>query len=159
MTDSMRFVSAISDSESTAAAAAEVVASAKQQFDATDVAFVFFTTHHRDEAAGILEHVQAELEPQVLIGCSGEGVIGGGREIERSPGLALLAGWMPGVRVHPFHIPMSDWQELLSDDEAMRERIGYGRQTRAVIAFGDPFTTPTNQLLPAMDRVAPTAPL
>lgn len=155
----MRFVSTISDAESTSAAAASVVATANEQLDSTDVAFVFFTTHHRDEAADILAHVQNDLGPRLLIGCSAEGVIGGEREIERSPGLALLAGSLPGVRVHPFHIPMDHWQDLLGDDDAMRDRMGCGPQTRAIVAFGDPFTTPMNQLLPRLDRIAPGAPL
>jgi small ligand-binding sensory domain FIST len=155
----MRFVSAISDSESTANAAAEVVATAKAEFDAADAVFVFLTTHHRSEAGDLLEHIQSELEPQVLVGCSAEGVIGGTREIERAPGVALLAGWMPGVRLNAFHIATDDWQEVLGDGDVMRDHIGAGPQTRAIIAFGDPFTTPMNQFLPMIDRIAPSAPL
>ena len=92
----MRFVSAISDSESTSGAAAEVIAAAQRELDAADVVFVFLTTHHRSEAGDLLDQIQADLEPNVLIGCSAEGVIGADREIERAPGVSLLAGWLRG---------------------------------------------------------------
>jgi small ligand-binding sensory domain FIST len=43
-----------------------------------------------------------------VLGCSAGGVIGGGREIENAPGLSLLAGWLPGVRITPFSGRQSD---------------------------------------------------
>ena len=57
----------------------------------------------------------------------------------------------------PFHIASDEWPDLLGDGDAMREHISYGSATRAILAFADPFTTPMHHLLPAMDRVAPTA--
>src|SRR5439155_26350438 len=94
-----------------------------------------------------------------VIGGSGEGVIGGDAEIERRPGLALLAASMPGVRLHSFHLRGDDWHDVLEDDELLRERLGIGPETRAGIAFGDPFTTPINQALAAFDRAGGGIPL
>jgi small ligand-binding sensory domain FIST len=94
------------------------------------------------------------------MGCSAEGVIGGNQEIERAPGVALLVGNLPGVHIHPFHVASYDWRRLILDEpEELAERVGYGSETRAVIGFGDPFTTPTNQFLDAMDQRCPNAPL
>jgi small ligand-binding sensory domain FIST len=158
----MRFHASVSDQEGAADAVGQVI---EQTLDATggvvDVAFVFFTPHYREDVDRIVEQVWLELDPQAVVGCSAEGVIGGDREIERSPGIALLAGSMPDVRVHPFHIGADDWRELIAEDasEALAERIGYGPETRGVIAMGDPFTTPLSQFLSAMDAAAPRAPL
>ena len=50
MVTTMRFHALLSEDESTMAAAAEVVRGAREAgVGETDVAFVFFTAHHRDE--------------------------------------------------------------------------------------------------------------
>jgi small ligand-binding sensory domain FIST len=157
----MRFVSTVSDNPSTANAIDEIVAAIRTEMMAIDVAFVFLTTHHRHDAGDLLEKLNRQLEPHALLGCSGEGVIGGDREIERSPGLVVLAGKVDGANVTPFHIPRDDWQEMLSDDDALKQRIHHADDSRAkaFIAVADPFTTPMHQLLPTFDRIAPTIPL
>ncbi len=157
----MRFHATISDEPAASDAAAEAIADCQEATGARiDVVFAFLTAHHRDDAESILEQLWLQLDPQTIIGCSAEGVIGGEREIEREPGLALLAGDMSDVRLHPFHIESEPgWRELLSDEGAMKERLGLGEETRALIGFGDSFTTPLTQLLPRLDQVAKGVPL
>ncbi len=125
-----------------------------------DVVFAFFTGDFSEDASAIVESLWLELDAQTLIGCSAEGVIGSDREVERSAGLSLLVARLPGVRVHPFHITGERaWREVLTDPDALRARIGYGPDSRAIIGFGDPFTAPMTQFLPALDAAAPLAPL
>src|SRR4051812_18420344 len=143
----MRFHAAVSDNESTDAAVEEVIASAQSSGIDVDALFVFFTAHHRAEADALAEKLWLQLDPQVAIGCSGEGIIGGETEIERAPGLSILIGQTPGVRLHPFHIGADDWRPMLKDPELFMERAGHGAETRAFIGFGDPYTTPMNQFL------------
>jgi len=160
----MRFHSAVSQKESTSEAVEQIIADVRGAAGGrgiqADVVFVFFTAHHRDEAESLVEDLWLELDPQTLVGCSGEGIIGGDREVEREPGLAVLVGHMPGVRVHPFHIDgESDWRHALSNPEELSEKLGLGPETRAVIGFGDPFTSPIAQLLDAVNDTAPGVPL
>ena len=156
----MRFHSSVSEQDDSNAAAARAVAETHAALgDAVDVVFLFFTADHRDDADAVVERVWNELEPQAVVGCSAEGVIGGDVEVERKPGLALLAASLPGVRVHSFHLRGDDWHDVLEDDEALAERTGHGPETRAILAFGDPFTTPVNQVLGAFDRGAAGIPL
>lgn len=156
----MRFYSAVNEDVDTAGAADSAVAETRAALgDDVDVAFVFFTADHRHEAETVVERVWRGLEPQAVIGCSAEGVIGGDAEIERRPGLTLLAGSLPGVGIRAFHFRGDDWHDVLDDDEALRERAGIGPETRAAISFGDPFTTPVNHILPAFDRAGKGIPL
>jgi small ligand-binding sensory domain FIST len=156
----MQFYSAVNDDDNPASAADQAVRETRDALgDAVDVAFLFFTADFRDDAEAIVRRVWRELEPQAVVGCSGEGVIGGDAEIERRPGLALLAASMPDVRIRPFHLRGDDWHDVLEDDEALRERTGTGPETRVVIAFGDPFTSPVNQVLGAFDRAGNGVPL
>lgn len=157
----MRFHSGISDQEATDDAVADLIDQAHDALgDAIDVATIFFTEHHREDIEAVIERLWLELDPQCMIGCSGEGVIGGSREIERAPGMSLLVGSLPDVRIQSFHIASeSDWRECLSEAQSLREMLGIGPETRGLIAFGDPFTTPLSQLLPMLDRDAPGVPL
>lgn len=156
----MRFHSAVSDDESSTRAVEQLIAQARNATGGKiDVAFAFFTIHHNDHAEEMIERLWLELDPQAIIGCSAEGVIGADREIERAPGMSLLVGEMPGVRLRPFHIKADEWASLLADEPLMSERIGAGSETRAVIAFGDPYTTPITKLLTTMDAMIPGAPL
>ena len=158
----MRFHASVSEHDTAAEAVGEVIDAA---LDATggviDVAFLFFTGHHIPDIERAVERVWLELDPQAVVGCSAEGVIGGDREIERAPGMSLLVASMPDVRVHPFHVNVDDWRELLAEDgrDALVERLGHGPETRALVAFGDPFTTPLTQFLAAIDATAPGVPL
>ncbi|MGC3996349.1 MAG: FIST N-terminal domain-containing protein [Anaeromyxobacter sp.] len=122
--------------------------------------FVFLTSHHTVEADRLVEKLWLELDPQCMVGCSGDGVLGGAMEIERQPGLSVMVGQLPGVRFHPFHIADDlDWRHMLTDEEDLAERVGYGPLTRGIVGFGDPFTTPAGQLLTALDVACPNAPL
>src|SRR5438046_1691777 len=93
---SIRFHVSVSDHESSDEALARVIDDAQQHLDAADVAFLFFTSHHVDQVEEMAEKLMLEFEPQALVGCSCEGVIGANREIERSPGIALMLGFTPG---------------------------------------------------------------
>ena len=155
----MRFASAISESETTADAVAEILDQARASGVQPDVSFLFFTAHHRDEAEAFVEKLWLELDPQVMVGCSGEGVIGGDREIERLPGMSLLIGQMPRVRLHPFHIGADDWRPMIAEPELLAERVAHGSETRALVGFGDPFTTPMTDFLALLDAHLPGVPL
>jgi small ligand-binding sensory domain FIST len=156
----MRFVSLVSDDSDSQLAVARLVEQAQAATSGKiDVVFAFLTPHHREYAPSIVEKLWLALDPQALIGCTAEGVIGGSREIERSCGLALLAGSMPDVRLHPFHVAADEWEELLSDSSALAERMGHGPQTRAVIGVADPFSTPVIQLMDRMDEQMSGSPL
>jgi small ligand-binding sensory domain FIST len=157
----MRFHGAISGSESAYDAVEEVIAEAQRATAGKiDAVFAFITAHHHDDADEILERLWLELDPQALVGCSAEGVIGADQEIERAPGIAILAASLPSVRLHPFHIAgRTEWRHILTDDDAMREKLGIGEQTRAILGFGDPFTTPLDQFLPSLDEHAKGIPL
>ena len=156
----MRFHSLISASESTDAAVDELIAAARAAGTQPDVLFVFFTGHHAPESERMIERLWLELDPQVAVGCSAEGVIGAEQEIERAPGTSILIGTLPpGVRIHPFHIATDEWRQMLSAPEDLLERIGHGSEPRAILAFGDPFTTPLNQLMPLLDEHAHGVPL
>jgi small ligand-binding sensory domain FIST len=157
----VRFHSAASTLPDSRDALNELTAGARSAMDGKiDVAFVFFTAEHLEDAERMLENLWLSLDPQCVIGCSAEGVIGGKLEIERSAGMALLVGQLPGVGLHPFHIEnQAAWRQVLNEPAALRQRSGCGETTAAIIALADPFTTPMAQWLSAMDGACPRLPI
>lgn len=154
----MRFAAAVSTQEGVAGGR-ELIERVGPELDGrADLAILFLTGHLHDAAGALAEVIREALQPAALIGCTCEGVIGADQEVERVPGISLLAGQLPGVTLRPFHIGMEECSALLADDERLQQRIGTGEAHRAQIVLGDPFTTPTDELLQGLDRVFPGQP-
>src|SRR5258708_5070872 len=112
----LQFASAVSRREKTHEAVQQIVSSLQQQLPRRmDLLAVFFTPDHPDEGGALSARLRRELSPRLLIGCMGEGVIGGEREIEGDPGITALAGRMPGVTLAAFHIASEEWEEVLEE--------------------------------------------
>lgn len=116
-----------------------------------DLAVVFATPDLMEDAARIAAAVHEELAPMHLIGCSAEGVIGTGREIERGPALSLWAATLPGASIESFALApgqaadggtvMAGWP--LGLDPAAPPEFSSGSM---VILLADPFTFPPEAL-------------
>lgn len=155
----MLFHSQITDREETAAAAEQLVEEVGRAIPSPDLLLLFFTAGHAVNVVPLVKRLHEGLSPQCMLGVSGEGVIGADREIERAPGIALLAAKLPGVRLHPFHVAKDEWADVILDGDSLRRQLAYGDETRALIGLGDPFTTPVRQLLGALNEHVPNLPL
>jgi small ligand-binding sensory domain FIST len=120
----------------------------------TDLAIVFFSSHHVDQAEQIASVVRAELRPRCLLGVSAESVIGGRMEMEKAPGLSILAARLPGVELVPFTADsLPDAADASPENvERMGAAIGAGEDLRGIFMFVDPFSAPLVNLLPALNR-------
>ncbi|MGH3018740.1 MAG: FIST signal transduction protein [Gaiellaceae bacterium] len=68
-----------------------------------DLAFIFLSPAHLDEAEAAADAVREELAPRHLLGCVAEGVVGRVRELEEGPAVAVWAGALPGAEIECFH--------------------------------------------------------
>jgi small ligand-binding sensory domain FIST len=120
---------------------------------APDLAIVFASRHHLDNLERISEQIRGELKPGCLLGVTGESIIGGRMELERTPGISILAARMPGVSMHPCTgrdlFPFEESPEGLAK---LGRGFGADSDLRAAIVFADPFSIPVGGLLPAMNR-------
>jgi small ligand-binding sensory domain FIST len=156
----MKFGCAISEEvDSTAAAEAVVGELISSGLRKPDVVFVFLTGEHTAQAEEIVQRIDEALSPQCVIGASAEGVIGKDKEVEREAGLAVLAGDLGGALIKSFHFGRDDWRRIIMEEDALSEAIGFGQQTRALIGFGDPFSTPLRQLIDKLADKCPQLPL
>ena len=123
---SLFFASAASDALEAEDAVAECLEKLQEQLKGRlpDAVFVFASPHHRDAYSFLLESLKATLNPSVLMGCSGGGVIGGGRELEDLPGLSVTAAILPAVRLKLRHIGEGELPGPDAAPRAWEEALG-----------------------------------
>ncbi|MEW6684096.1 MAG: FIST N-terminal domain-containing protein [Nitrospirota bacterium] len=139
-----------------AAAAKEACAQTSPDPDVpVDLALVFVSPHHAERFGDAASVVAEHLRPRVLLGCTGEGIIGDDREIERQPALVVWAARLPGVTLSPFHatfhqtdegIGVSGWPADMPNDPST-----------VVVLLADPFSTPGTEFLAFLDQQCPGA--
>jgi small ligand-binding sensory domain FIST len=146
-----RFVSATSHAENLRDGIADLVGAGEELNAPPSLAVLFFSPHWLPLLDALVSELRSALRPGTLLGVTAESVIGADEEIEDRPGLAFLAGVLPGVTLQPFAISADEWQGLLSDEERLQQRAGAGETHRGHLVLADPFTTPVEELLRGLD--------
>lgn len=124
-----------------------------------DLAMVFASSPKYAGFEHVLPAIRSNLGPEVVIGCSGSGVIGSGREIENGPGLSVLAATCDTGAVHPF--AFSDKQACGKEatPESLADAIAADPsdfENGLMIIFIDPLTVSTEYSLSMLDSVYPS---
>jgi small ligand-binding sensory domain FIST len=115
--------------------------------------FAFVSHHHRRDYEGVLA-LREVFPDALLVGCSAGAVIGGGREIEETPGVALCAARLPGVELVPLESAADpDAEAPLRWAEHARDAQG----ACSLVVLADPFSFPAEPFLHALDRALPGA--
>ena len=118
-----------------------------------DLAVVFCSVAFAEEYERFPALVQKELAAKVLIGNSGMGVIGVGREAEERPAVSISAGTLPGVWVAPFHIDSAQLDALGPSPKRWGEFLkAPASETVNFLLFGHPFTIPVDDLVSSLDQ-------
>ena len=142
MNSSMFFASALSTEGEVEQALPSLVAQIREQMKGRriDAAFVFLSQHFFRSTAAISSGLRQALQPQVLLGCTGESIIGHDQEIEQKPAMALVAAYLPAVTLTPFAL-YEEWSRLAGQPDALRRTIGAPADPKLVIMLADPFST------------------
>ncbi len=94
-----------------------------------------------------------------VLGCSAAGVIGGGREIEEGPMVALTAAHLPDVAVAPFHLTMGRLPSPDSPPPAWHALLDVEPEVQPIfLLLPDPFTFEPRVLTAGLDDAYPDAP-
>jgi small ligand-binding sensory domain FIST len=150
----MPFAAALSTLGQTAQAVEEVCTHAREGWsDAPDLAVLFFSPHHADEAERFAPLVRQRLGARCLLGCVGESIIGNDREVEQRPALSLWLGrWSRPVDLEPFHLALEQTAEgpsLLGWPDGLAAADPAGS---VLLLLGDPFTFPVDVFLREMNE-------
>jgi small ligand-binding sensory domain FIST len=154
----MRWASAINSSADLDAGVAESAAHVFAQLGAVqpDLVIAFIGSAHAGQSEALPALLAREFEGAVIVGCSASGVLGGGREIEGGPVVALLAAVMPEVRLTARHIEPADIPPVYAPRSAWMRLAGPApRDTRGLLLLGDPYSCDGEALLQGLDRAYP----
>ncbi|MFN8124278.1 MAG: FIST N-terminal domain-containing protein [Thermoleophilia bacterium] len=101
----------------------------------------------------LLQAVHHHLAPAALVGCTGEAIIGDGREVEDRPAVSVWGAVMPGARITPiraFSGPGIDGSTEFAGWPDGPSPEGVGRDD-LLILLADPFTFRADVLLSRMN--------
>lgn len=157
----MRFTAAITTATEPTQAVQELVdpVGARMTPGMVDLAFLFLTAHYEEDLEEILERLNGAMPHALILGCTGEGVIGVDREFERRPAAALIAATLPDVTMRPFHITQNELEQLNSH-EAWERQTGVSSESEPVFfALGDPFQFDVATFIDQINEVYPGAPV
>jgi small ligand-binding sensory domain FIST len=119
---------------------------------------LFASPHHADPAEAILDAVHRVAAPAALIGCVGESIVGGSREIEGEPAVSVWAATLPDP-AESFHMVFHRVDEG-GAFAGWRFRGGDGGTAPPVhIVLADPFTFPADLLLGHLNDDLPGTPI
>lgn len=111
---------------------------------APDVLFVFASPRLRGDMAEVPRRASARFASPLVCGCTGDGVLAAGRELERTPALAMLGLCLPsGARAHPLRA------------EAGARIIATGRKPTGIVLLADPFSADVEAMLRSFNAVSP----
>jgi small ligand-binding sensory domain FIST len=117
-----------------------------------DIALLFVSSAFVEKAAFLSEGIRSALAPRVLAGCSAEGVIGCGEEIESPRALSLIAARLPGAAIETRALGAAELRRSLADRGDILGDLGVPDAARLVILVADPHTTPIDRLLAALNE-------
>ncbi len=134
-------------------------AGAVGQDAAVDLCFLFASHKFADDFGILLAEASDATGARVMIGCSGQGVIGVGREIEDEPALAMLALQLPGATLSPVRITQADVERRRKPEDWHAVTGVSPEGANAWFVFGDPFTLDAERLLALFSEAYPGTPL
>jgi len=155
-----RFASALSENSQWQAAVKATCDEIRGKLRATaDLAMVFFSNDLAPAAEQIAQEVKRALSAEIILGCSGESIVGTGREVEWSSALSLWAASMPGATLTPMHLTFQstpDGGSFLGWPDMLLEQWP---NDVSLLALADPFSFPADYFLQRINDDHPAAPV
>ncbi len=120
-----------------------------------DISFLFVSHAHADRFESLAGLVREESGTRVLLGCTGETIVGGSEEIESGPAISLWAAVLPDARIEPFHVQFSQTADGIVCSGFPTVLTEEKTDVRAVFVMGEPFSAVPNSMI---DRFADELP-
>jgi small ligand-binding sensory domain FIST len=156
----MRFASAISTEFEIERGCRDAAGQCRDQLGGdADFAVVFVSPDMHGDLQRIGRIISDLLRPSGLVGCTGGGVIGNGREVEGRPALSVVAACMPGVELHARHLDADSLPDADAAPAHWHRLLGVGpEQARGFVLLPEPFSFPLGALLAGLDFAYPGVP-
>jgi small ligand-binding sensory domain FIST len=124
-----------------------------------DLALVFVSPHHVEGLAELAIQICDAIGCEALMGCTGEAVVGGNREIEARPAISLWLAAMPGTSVQLIHLNFDQTREGSIFTGWPAELPEPWPQGSAMLLMGEPFSFPADELVRRLNEDRPGIPV
>lgn len=124
-----------------------------------DLALFFASPHFAPHYTDIVRRIRVATGTRLLVGCSGQGIIGRTREAEDVPALSLLVASLPGARLRPVRITQQHLTQLETPEDWHQWTGASPETTNAWLLFADPFRLDCDGLLEALTAAYPGIPI
>ena len=154
----MKWSSAVSDARSIADAVSQCAETIEADFVAPtpDLIVAFASAHYSENLEAVPELIREHIGDGLLVGCSGGGVIGAGREVEHRPGFAVTVAHLPEVDLVPFHIENDGLPDADSAPDKWEDLVGTRAEEQPqFILLADPFSIAAESLVMGLDYAFP----
>jgi small ligand-binding sensory domain FIST len=141
--------SGLSTTEGTRQAAVEAAMEARSGLGGLDptLCLVFASPHHATRAEEVVDAVHDAASPPALVGCVGEAILGGSREIEAEPAVSVWMASLPSV--------VETFQMEFVPSAGGGAFTGWPNRGRTFLLFCDPFSFPADSLLRSLNQTVP----
>jgi len=146
-----RFAAALSTEANSPRAEEFVVAEVAEQLGGArpDLCVAFVTHHHGGAIEELGPRLARATGARVVLGCTGEGLIGGSREVEREAALSVWCASLPGTELRPFRSlarPDTDGNLAFSAFPEVRDS-----KRASLLLLADPYSFPMDEYLKHLD--------
>src|SRR5258708_5565991 len=160
MDAAVKWISTLSDAASLPQALEDVASAAEKSLKGQkpDLCLVFISSDFLAGYESVIPFLQSRLGPRVILGCSGGGVVGSGREVEHRPALVITVAVLPDVTLTPFRVADSSLPGLDVSPREWHSLIGVPAADQPqFIVLADPYSIRIENLLMGMDYAYPKA--
>jgi small ligand-binding sensory domain FIST len=126
---------------------------------AADLVFLFASDIYADHFPEMIRRVRAETGARVLIGCSGQGIVGRGLELEDVPALSLLALSLPDASLQAIRFTPELITNCTQPEEWHKGLSLKPDDVNAFLIFADPFQTDSERLIEVLSCAYPDVPI
>lgn len=154
----MKWASASSDDADLERALARAAGMVRAGLDGCrpDLLVAFVSARHAAQFERLPRRLAEELPGALLLGCSAGGIIGGGHEIERRPGVALAAAFLPGATIAPLRLDNQGLPSPYADAAAWHRLLAVApERAPSFVLLPDPFTFDAESLIRGLDLAYP----
>lgn len=120
-----------------------------------DLALAFVSVHHAAAYRDVLLRIVDRAAPRALLGCTAEGVLATGEELEDAPGIAVWLARLPGVDIDPVRLRF----RRAGTEGVVQGLAALPGGAAALLLLADPFTFPADLLARHLNRAAPGVPV
>lgn len=124
-----------------------------------DLAVMFVTHHHGPEFEPLVQRLRKAVSPRCFIGCTGESLAAGDREIEGAPAIVLWAARLPNVAIQPAHLTFVATPEGPVIAGWPDNWPAVWPAESAVLMLAEPFSFPADVLAARLNEEHPGIPL